>query len=300
MKLNFTLNELKKTDEEIQDSMRASEKWRESGNELPYLSCPSCKEIKCNCNLYVGIVCKKDYVEQFLTEDDTIKKETLFTKGIVYKAQFKDGIYYTKDNLGLVHRFFEDFNIFFSDVLLEKEIEGHSDGNKNLIKMKKYAIKLHNNENDAHFIFHATPSLTNYTWQWYLTNDKGNVGETIEGQRYESFTITTDLIRERGYEGLYLYCEYTNNKTKQKSKTEFIQLHADINKIIDSGTVFDNLSTYDENGMISQKKENKIKILDEGEVPVFPKELSEKLYEISKPYDYKPKFVTQRLDDFKK
>lgn len=177
MKLNFTLNELKKTDEEIQDSMRASEKSRESGNELPYLSCPSCKAIKCNCDLYVGIVCKKDYVEQFLTGDDTIKNETVFTKGIVYKAQFKDGIYYTKDNLGVVHRFFEDFSIFFSDVLLENEIEGQKE---------------------------------------------------------------------------------------------------------------------------LRKKDNKIRILDEGKVPEWPKELSEKLYEISKPYDYKPKFVTQRLDDFKK
>lgn len=116
--------------------------------------------------------------------------------------------------------------------------------------MKKYATKLHNNDRNAHYIFHATPSLTHYTWQWYLTNDKDNRGEPIEGQQYESLVIATDLIKERGYEGLYLYCEYTDTKTKQKSKTEFIQLHADINKIIDSGTVFDEISTYDENGMV--------------------------------------------------
>lgn len=119
----LSLSDFKKDDKEIQDSMKVSEKWRESGNDLPYLSCPSCEKRKCNCDLYVGIVCKKDYIEQFFIEDDILKKETIFTKGIVYKAQFKDGIYYTKDNFGLVHRFFEDFHIFFSDVLLENIVQ---------------------------------------------------------------------------------------------------------------------------------------------------------------------------------
>ncbi|RBP59322.1 hypothetical protein DES36_11947 [Alkalibaculum bacchi] len=116
--------------------------------------------------------------------------------------------------------------------------------------MIKFAIKLYNNDKDAHFIFHATPDLIHYTWQWYLTDDKENIGEPLEGQQYESFVTTTDLIKERGYEGLYLYCEYMDNNTKRKSKTEFIRLHADINKVIDSGIVFDDISTYDKNGMI--------------------------------------------------
>lgn len=120
----------------------------------------------------------------------------------------------------------------------------------NEIKMKKYAIKLYQSEVAADLIFHATPSLTNYEWQWYVTDDKNNMGRAIEGQRYESFITTTDLIKERGYEGLYLYCEYKDKSTKKECKTKLIRLYSDINNIINSGTIFDDISAYDEEGMI--------------------------------------------------
>lgn len=120
--------------------------------------------------------------------------------------------------------------------------------------MIKYAIRLHQNNHDAHLIFHATPDFTHYTWQWYLTDDKNEVGNPIFQQCYESYTITTDLIKEKGYDGLYLYCKYTNLNTMEESKTELVKLFSDVNKIIESGTVFDYLSAYDENGMISKNR----------------------------------------------
>lgn len=121
---------------------------------------------------------------------------------------------------------------------------------KGVGKMIKYAIKLNESEKDAHFIFHATPNSTDYVWQWYITDDKSTSGKAIQGQRNESFTITTELIKERGYDGLYLYCEYTDRKTDEKFKTEFIRLYDDINKIVESGTKFTGISTYNENGNI--------------------------------------------------
>lgn len=117
-------------------------------------------------------------------------------------------------------------------------------------KMKKYAIRLHQNNYDAHLIFHATPDLSHYIWQWYLTDDKNEVGKPIEEERYEIYTTTTDLIKEKGYDGLYLYCKYTDINTKRESKTEYIKLYSDVNKIIDSGTVFNDVSVYDKNGSI--------------------------------------------------
>ncbi|PFW93884.1 hypothetical protein [Bacillus pseudomycoides] len=117
--------------------------------------------------------------------------------------------------------------------------------------MKKFAInRLHQNEHEAILIFHATPSLSNYIWQWYLTDNKYKEGNPIEGQHYESWTTATDIIKEKGYDGLYLYCKYTDINTKVESKSEYIKLYSDFNKIIESGTIFDRISKFDENGAI--------------------------------------------------
>lgn len=129
--------------------------------------------------------------------------------------------------------------------------------------MKKHAVRLHNNNHEAHLIFHATPTYppidpySLYSHQWYITEDKNVVGSTIEEENYEMFATTTELIKENGYEGLYLYCKRTDIKTNKENHTEFIRLYSDVNKIIDSGTVFDDISQYDENGAILLYKDIK-------------------------------------------
>ena len=45
------------------------------------------------------------------------------------------------------------------------------------------------------------------------------MGNPIEEERFESYT-TTDLIKEKGYGGMYLYCKYTDINTKREYKTE--------------------------------------------------------------------------------
>ncbi|MEC1050928.1 hypothetical protein P9B97_02375 [Bacillus paralicheniformis] len=119
--------------------------------------------------------------------------------------------------------------------------------------MIKYAIRLHNNSQDAHLIFHATPDLTHYNWQWYLTEDKKHEGKPIKGEFYQSYGTTTDLIKKFGEEGKYIYCKYIDRNTHQEYKSELIRLYSDINKIINSGTLFDDISEYDENGDIINK-----------------------------------------------
>ncbi|MED4287187.1 hypothetical protein P4678_29125 [Priestia megaterium] len=116
--------------------------------------------------------------------------------------------------------------------------------------MIKYAIRLHNNNRDASLIFHAAPDSVGH-FQWYITEDKNLVGRPIEDELYESYITHTKRIKEEGYEGLYLYCKFTYIDTNKENKTEFIKLFSDVNKIIDSGTVFDEISTFDENGQIT-------------------------------------------------
>ncbi|CAI8920536.1 hypothetical protein [Priestia megaterium] len=119
--------------------------------------------------------------------------------------------------------------------------------------MIKYAIRLHNNDRDAFLILHAAPSSEGHPlckFQWYITKDKNLAGQPIEDEQYESYTIKTQRIKEEGYEGLYLYCKFTYIDTNQENKTEFIQLFSDVNKIIDSGTIFDDISKFDEKGNI--------------------------------------------------
>ncbi|MEC0400806.1 hypothetical protein ACO0DA_12160 [Bacillus subtilis] len=116
--------------------------------------------------------------------------------------------------------------------------------------MKKYVIRLHNNSKDAHLIFHATPDLSHFSYQWYLTEYKSVSGIPIEGSQYESYVTTTDIVKEKGYDGLYLYCECIDLNTKREFKTELIKLYSDVNKILDSDTVFDEVSYYDQSGHI--------------------------------------------------
>ncbi|AQS42466.1 hypothetical protein LSG23_20685 (plasmid) [Bacillus velezensis] len=124
--------------------------------------------------------------------------------------------------------------------------------------MKKYAIRLHQNKCHAHLIFHATPTFPEndpynlYEHQWYLADNKNTLGNPIEDEQFESYSITTNLIEEEGYDGLYLYCKYTDINTKQEFKSEYIRLYSNFNKIVDSGAVFDKISIYDETGYIKK------------------------------------------------
>ncbi|MBU8756727.1 hypothetical protein KM927_24940 [Priestia megaterium] len=116
--------------------------------------------------------------------------------------------------------------------------------------MIKYAIRLQKNKRDAVLIFHAAPDSKRH-FQWYITEHKNVVGQPIEDELYESYIINTQRIKEEGYEGLYLYCKFTYLEANKENTTEFIKLSSDINKIIESGTVFDEISAFDENGQIT-------------------------------------------------
>ena len=123
-------------------------------------------------------------------------------------------------------------------------------------KMKKHVIRLYKNNHDAHLIFHATPTMPElnpydlFEHQWYITKDKNTAGFPIEGERFEMYATMTELIKEKEYDGLYLYCKRIDKKTSVEKNTEFIRLYSDVNKILDSGTVFDDISAYDKNGNI--------------------------------------------------
>src|SRR5699024_326337 len=124
--------------------------------------------------------------------------------------------------------------------------------------MIKYAIKLHENRKQGHLIFHAVPaehtneyippSYDDYSWQWYLTNERDVVGTPIDGHIYESYITTTEQIAEERYEGLYLYAEYLNKHTKKIKRTEFIRLSSDIDEMINLNNPFEKVSIYDEKG----------------------------------------------------
>ncbi|RDY83190.1 hypothetical protein [Bacillus amyloliquefaciens] len=123
--------------------------------------------------------------------------------------------------------------------------------------MEKYAIRLCDNSYEAHLIFHATPTFSKfnpyelYEYQWYLTEDENQEGTPIEKEQYESYITTTELTKQKGYDGLYLYCKYRDINTNQVFKTEYIRLYSNVNKIIESGTIFDKISVYDSTGHIS-------------------------------------------------
>lgn len=116
--------------------------------------------------------------------------------------------------------------------------------------MIKYAIRLFENKVAAHLIFHATPDETRYSWQWYVTEDKNGEGDKIEGSNHESYITTTDFIKEDGFEELYLYCRFIDIHTKQEYTSEYVRLYSNLNKIIEEGTTFDDISQYNEKGDI--------------------------------------------------
>ncbi|MFA2561919.1 hypothetical protein ABR780_26300 [Bacillus cereus] len=120
-------------------------------------------------------------------------------------------------------------------------------------KIEKHVIRLHNSEHDAHLIFHATPTRAQefYDHQWYITQSETVIGVPIKEECYEMLILTTELIKEEGYDGLYLYCKRTNKRTGKESNTELIRLYSNVNKIIDSDTIFDHIKEYDEHGEIT-------------------------------------------------
>ncbi|CAI6330988.1 hypothetical protein [Bacillus subtilis] len=130
--------------------------------------------------------------------------------------------------------------------------------------MKKIAIRLHNNT-DAHLIFHATPVQKKinpydlYEHQWYLTEDKSEIGIPIDGENYEMYSTTTELIKEKNFDGLYLYCKRTDKNTNEESNTEFIRLFSNIIDVLNSGTVFDDVSYFGEDGFIISNCQGGIK-----------------------------------------
>ncbi|GAF66438.1 putative glycosyltransferase [Bacillus sp. TS-2] len=123
--------------------------------------------------------------------------------------------------------------------------------------MKKHLIRLHKNNHDGHLIFHATPTYPKinpynlFEHHWYITEAKDTVGFPIEGECFEMYVTTTQLIKEKNYDGLYLYCKRIDKKTNAVNNTEFVKLYSDVNKILNCGTVFDDISVYDENGYVS-------------------------------------------------
>ncbi|MCM3227543.1 hypothetical protein [Terribacillus saccharophilus] len=124
--------------------------------------------------------------------------------------------------------------------------------------MQKYGIRLFNSDTDAHLIFHATPFSTEYTWQWYITDDKSKKGEAIKEAIYESFTTTTEIIDKFKENGKYLYCVYIDNETQEEFTSEFIQLFTDFNKIIENNSAFYDVASYDSKGWIRESGEENI------------------------------------------
>ncbi|WP_080871734.1 hypothetical protein [Oceanobacillus timonensis] len=126
--------------------------------------------------------------------------------------------------------------------------------------MIKYAIKLHENHKQGHLIFHAVPeehtnehippSYDDYSWQWYLTNEKGVLGRPIDEHVYESYITSTEQIEYEKYDGMYLYAEYLNKHTQERKRTEFVRLSSDMDEMINLNVPFDKLSIYDEKGAI--------------------------------------------------
>lgn len=123
--------------------------------------------------------------------------------------------------------------------------------------MIKHAIRFYENNHDAHLIFHSTPNSLDYTWQWYVTDDKKSGGEIIEGQEHESFVTSTTWIQEESLEEKYLYCEYIHRMNGKKETTEFVQLFNDVDRIVSMNSAFDKVSSYDENGNIKNESDVK-------------------------------------------
>ncbi|WP_040414540.1 hypothetical protein [Clostridium thermobutyricum] len=120
--------------------------------------------------------------------------------------------------------------------------------------MKKYGVKSKNN-NDI-FIFHALPKkITKF--QWYISEKSNEIGKVIEGEIYESITLSTKLIAEKMYDGKYLYCKYLDKNKNSYEKTEYIKLDLTVDSMVNEGIIFDDISEFDEQGNIVSLITNK-------------------------------------------
>ncbi|MEK5105019.1 hypothetical protein MKX83_24060 [Cytobacillus sp. FSL M8-0252] len=86
-----------------------------------------------------------------------------------------------------------------------------------------------------------TPSYNPYStfkFQWYLTKEKNRPGIPLRFQEYDILILSTEEIKRKNYNGLYLYCILTDVRTKQEQTTESIKLYSDINKVIEFNSSF--------------------------------------------------------------
>lgn len=113
--------------------------------------------------------------------------------------------------------------------------------------MKKYGIK--SKDNNDILIFHALPNET-AKFQWYISENINEKGRPINGQIYESYTLSTEVIKRKNFVGKYLYCEYLVQGLNQYEKTEYIKLDLNIDSMVNSGVIFDDISKFDEQGNI--------------------------------------------------
>ncbi|AUM93806.1 TPA: hypothetical protein LA742_001145 [Clostridium botulinum] len=116
--------------------------------------------------------------------------------------------------------------------------------------MIKYAIKSKDN-NDV-LIFHALPNGM-AKFQWYISESIREQGVPINGQIYESYPLLSKMIKENNYAGKYLHCEYLTAESSHYQKTEYIQLDLSIDNMISNGTIFDDISEFNEQGNIAKK-----------------------------------------------
>jgi hypothetical protein len=115
--------------------------------------------------------------------------------------------------------------------------------------MLKYAIE---SKNEDILIFHALPK-GKAKFQWYVSENICEQGVPIEGEIYESYTLSADNIKENNYLGRYLHCEYLSTKSNHYQETEYVQLEMSIDSMINNGLIFDNISKFDKQGNIVKR-----------------------------------------------
>lgn len=118
--------------------------------------------------------------------------------------------------------------------------------------MEKYAIKSKKSKDNDILILHALPNEM-AKFQWYISENICEQGILIDGQVYESYTISAEKIKENNYEGKYIHCEYLKTKLDNYEKTEYTLLDYSIDNMIKNGTIFNDISEFDEEGNISPK-----------------------------------------------
>lgn len=118
------------------------------------------------------------------------------------------------------------------------------------ILMDKYGIK--SKDNNDILIFHALPNETT-NFQWYISESIYEKGRAIDGQTYESYTLSMEKIKENNFIGKYIYCEYLIPGSSQYQKTEYIKLGLSIDNMVNEGIVFDDISGFNTQGDLMQK-----------------------------------------------